>query len=100
MGSLGWPIDVLRHSALHSLWRRATNSIGDPHAPRGHDRYILPAAPVVHGGELDVGQPSSAVIAQPLRMLNSGPRGLDPAGGVLRDPDAGQPVSGRIFSSR
>jgi hypothetical protein len=27
----------------------------------------------VHGGELDVGHPSSAVIAQPPRVLNSGP---------------------------
>jgi hypothetical protein len=34
---------------------------------------MLPAAPVVGGGELDVGHPSSAVIAQAPRVLNSGP---------------------------
>jgi hypothetical protein len=34
---------------------------------------MLPAAPVVHGGELDVGHPSSAVIAQAPRVLNAGP---------------------------
>ena len=50
-----------------------TTSVGDPHAVRGHDRHVLPAAPVVHGGELDVGHPFSAVIAQTPRVLNSGP---------------------------
>jgi hypothetical protein len=34
---------------------------------------MLSAAPVVHGGELDVGQPSSTVIAQAPRVLNSLP---------------------------
>jgi len=34
---------------------------------------MLSAAPVVHGGELDVGHPSSAVSAQAPRVLNSGP---------------------------
>jgi hypothetical protein len=34
---------------------------------------MLPAAPIVHGGELDVGHPSSTVIAQAPRVLHSGP---------------------------
>jgi hypothetical protein len=49
------------------------HSTGRPHPLRRHDRQVLPEAPLVDGGELDVGHPAPAVVAEPPGVLDARP---------------------------